>query len=166
MDDKTLFGGKTLVASRQLSKITTEAAKRFSFETTHNFKQSRDSKSTATKSGSVNASGSLETTLSIELLSNSGDALQIQKAAMASGETMEYWRIFGDQVGSAADTVKAQYMRGKVTSYEEDADADGFVTAKMEVAVDGKPQDGEVAYSEDVDGQYVFTDLKPVAGQG
>lgn len=167
---KTVYGGKVIIASRPLAKQGTDAGLKFAFETTHNYKKSRDSKATATKSGTVNAQGTLETTLKVEMVANDGDVIKMQEAAMNSGEKMEYWRIFTGVQGSAQGTVKATYMQGTVTSFEEDADADAFSTASVEVAVDGIPVDGEVTFdASTTDSQYGFTGIEkvttPPAGQ-
>lgn len=156
------YGGKIIIASRKLSAHGTTSGLKFAFETTHDYSKSRDNNSTSTKSGTLNAPGSLETTLSIDMVSNDSATLKMQQDAIDSGEVMEYWRIFTGIQGSTPGNVKATYMQGTVTSYEESADADDFATATIEVAVNGKPIDGEVTYDVTAAGaQYAFTDLNP-----
>lgn len=163
----TINGKKIIIASRPLAKQGTDSAISFSYETTHNYKKSRDSKSTATKSGTLNAQGALETTLKVEMVTSDAAGLKAQENAMDSGEKMEYWRIFVSEKGSADGKVKATYMQGTLTSFEEDADADSFSTATVEVAIDGTPVDGEVTFdSSATDAQYAFTDLNKVSVSG
>lgn len=157
------YGGKIIIASRKLSAQGTTAGLKFAFETTHDFSKSRDNNSTATKSGTLNAPSSLQTTLSIDMVSNDSATLKMQEDAIDSGEVMEYWRIFTGEQGSTAGKVKATYMQGTVTSYEENADADDFATATVEVAVNGVPVDGEVTYDAAAEeAQYAFTGLEAV----
>ena len=157
------YGGKIIIASRKLSAQGTDAGLKFAFETTHDYTKSRDNNSTATKSGTLNAPGSLETTLSIDMVSNDSATLKMQQDAIDSGEVMEYWRIFTGIKGSTTGKVKATYMQGTVTSYEENADADDFATATVEIAVNGKPVDGEVTFDATAtDAQYAFTGLEKV----
>ena len=163
----TNYGGKIIIASRELSKQGTDAGIKFSYETTHDYQKSRDNNSTATKSGTVNAPGSLETTLKVDMVANDSATLKAQENAMDSGEVMEYWRIFTGLPGSTSGKVKATYMQGTVTSYEENADADNFATASIEIAVNGVPVDGEVTFdSSATDAQYAFTGLEAVTTGG
>lgn len=154
------YGGKIIIASRKLSEKAKNAGLKFAFETTHDYSKSRDNNSTATKSGTLNAPGSLETTLSIDMVSNDSSTLKMQQDAIDSGEVMEYWRIFTGISGSLGK-VKATYMQGTVTSYEESADADDFATATVEIAINGKPVDGEVTFdAKATDAQYAFAGLE------
>lgn len=160
----TNYGGKIIIASRELSEQGTAAGIKFSYETTHDYQKSRDNNSTATKSGTVNAPGSLETTLKVDMVANDSATLKAQENAMDSGEVMEYWRIFTGIKGADGTKVKATYMQGTVTSYEENADADNFATASIEIAVNGVPVDGEVTFdSSATDAQYAFTGLEAVS---
>lgn len=157
------YGGKIIIASRKLSAQGKDAGLKFAFETTHDYSKSRDNNSTATKSGTLNAPGSLETTLSIDMVSNDSATLKMQQDAIDSGEVMEYWRIFTGIKGTGLGKVKATYMQGTVTSYEENADADEFATATVEIAVNGKPVDGDVTFDATAtDAQYAFTGLEKV----
>lgn len=157
------YGGKIIIASRKLSAQGTEAGLKFAFETTHDYSKKRDNKSTSTKSGPLNAPGSLETTLKIEMVSNDSATLKMQQDAIDSGEVMEYWRIFTGIQGSTTGKVKATYMQGSVKTYEESADSDDFATASIEIAVNGKPVDGEVTFDATAtNAQYAFTGLEKV----
>lgn len=160
------YGGKIIIASRKLSAQGTTAGIKFSYETTHDYQKSRDNNSTATKSGTLNAPGSLETTLKVDMVANNSATLKLQEDAMDSGEVMEYWRIFTGIQGADSTKVKATYMQGTVTSYEENADADNFATASIEIAVNGVPVDGEVTFdSSQTDAQYAFTGLEAVSSK-
>lgn len=159
------YGGKIIIASRKLSAQGTDEGIKFSYETKHDYQKSRDNNSTATKSGTLNAPGTLKTTLKVDMVANNSATLKVQQDAMDSGEVMEYWRIFTG-ITTTTGKVKATYMQGTVTSYEENADADNFATASIEVAVNGKPVDGEVTFDgSQTDAQYAFTDLQKVAGK-
>lgn len=56
-----------------------------------------------------------------------------------------------------------EYMRGRINDFDENADADDFVTLSLAVNVDGKPQKGEGEFSvAENERGYKFRDLSVV----
>jgi len=161
MADNTDYGGKVIIASRKQSDATTATGMKFSYETTHELKASRDQNDTATKDGTIFSAGNDTYDLSFEMISSDADVLKAQKDALKNNDLMEYWRIFLDRRDENGN-VAMEYMQGHVSSFDESADADDFMSAKVEVTINGKPQDGYGTFSALGNGnQYQFTDLNP-----
>lgn len=166
MADNTDYGGKVIIASRKKSDEAALEGVKFSYETTHELKASRDQNDTATKDGTIFSAGNDTYDLSFEMISSDVAVLKAQKDALKNNDLMEYWRIFLDRP-TTDGKFEMEYMQGHVSSFDESADADDFMTAKVEVTVDGKPQDGTGSFTVTAGGnQYDFRDLSKVAASG
>lgn len=156
----TDFGGKVVIAARLLEDAAKSAGQKFAFETTHEYHKTRDSNDTATKDGVIYSYGDVSTELTVEMISSDFALKNMMEKAIDNNLIVEFWRIFTDRKGKAEGSYVMQYMRGRINDYDENADADDFVTLSLDVNIDGKPQTGEGAF-EAVDGDegYAFRDL-------
>ena len=162
---KTDFGGKVVIAARLLDDASKSAGQKFAFETTHEYHKTRDSNDTATKDGVIYSYGDVATELTVEMISSDFALKDMMESAIDNNSIVEFWRIFTDRKGKTEGSYVMEYMRGRINDYDENADADDFVTLSLDVNIDGKPQKGEGAFAlTDNDKGYEFRDLSVVAG--
>ena len=160
----TDFGGKVVIAARLLDDASKSAGQKFAFETTHEYHKTRDSNDTATKDGTIYSYGDVTTELTVEMISSDFALKDMMESAIDNNSIVEFWRIFTDRKGKASGSYVMEYMRGRINDYDENADADDFVTLSLDVNVDGKPQKGEGTFTPtDNDKGYEFRDLSIVS---
>lgn len=165
----TDFGGKVVIAARLLNDASKSAGQKFAFETTHEYHKTRDSNDTATKDGVIYSYGDVATELTVEMISSDFALKDMMESAIDNNSIVEFWRIFTNRPGKTSGSYVMEYMRGRINDFDENADADDFVTLSLDVNVDGKPQKGEGAFTITDNGAgYEFRDLSVVtepAGQ-
>lgn len=165
----TDFGGKVVIAARLLDDASKSAGQKFAFETTHEYHKTRDSNDTATKDGVIYSYGDVATELTVEMISSDFALKDMMEGAIDNNSIVEFWRIFTNRPGKTSGSYVMEYMRGRLNDFDENADADDFVTLSLDVNIDGKPQKGEGAFTITDNGAgYEFRDLSVVtapAGQ-
>lgn len=165
----TDFGGKVVIAARLLDDASKSAGQKFAFETTHEYHKTRDSNDTATKDGVIYSYGDVATELTVEMISSDFALKDMMESAIDNNSIVEFWRIFTNRPGKTSGSYVMEYMRGRINDFDENADADDFVTLSLDVNIDGKPQKGEGAFTITDNGAgYEFRDLSVVtapAGQ-
>ena len=159
----TDFGGKVVIAARLLDDASKSAGQKFAFETTHEYHKTRDSNDTATKDGVIYSYGDVATELTVEMISSDFALKDMVESAIDNNSIVEFWRIFTNCPGKTSGSYVMEYMRGRLNDFDENADADDFVTLSLDVNVDGKPQKGEGAFTITDNGAgYEFRDLSVV----
>lgn len=159
----TDFGGKVVIAARLLDDASKSAGQKFAFETTHEYHKTRDSNDTATKDGVIYSYGDVATELTVEMISSDFALKDMMESAIDNNSIVEFWRIFTNRPGKTSGSYVMEYMRGRINDFDENADADDFVTLSLDVNVDGKPQKGEGAFTITDNGAgYEFRDLSVV----
>lgn len=159
----TDFGGKVVIAARLLNDASKSAGQKFAFETTHEYHKTRDSNDTATKDGVIYSYGDVATELTVEMISSDFALKDMMESAIDNNSIVEFWRIFTNRPGKTSGSYVMEYMRGRLNDFDENADADDFVTLSLDVNVDGKPQKGEGAFTITDNGAgYEFRDLSVV----
>lgn len=159
----TDFGGKVVIAARLLDDAGKSAGQKFAFETTHEYHKTRDSNDTATKDGVIYSYGDVATELTVEMISSDFALKDMMEDAIDNNSIVEFWRIFTDRPGKTEGSYFMEYMRGRLNDFDENADADDFVTLSLDVNIDGKPQKGEGAFSTTGNEKgYEFRDLSVV----
>lgn len=145
---------------------TKEAAKLL-FQTEHAIERSIDGgDSTATKDGPFTSPGTPTQEIPFSsLVAREDTVAALLKDAFWKQEVLEVWTI--DKGAEAVESkYPATYCRGKLTEFNETANAEDLVELEGTIVVDGVPQDGEATLSaqqaEVV--QYVFTDTVENAG--
>lgn len=156
----TDFGGKVVIAARLLDDASKSAGQKFAFETTHEYHKTRDSNDTATKDGVIYSYGDVATELTVEMISSDIALKDMMESAIDNNSIVEFWRIFTNRPGKTSGSYVMEYMRGRINDFDENADADDFVTLSLDVNIDGKPQKGEGAFAvADGNNGYTFRDL-------
>lgn len=159
----TDFGGKVVIAARLLDDASKSAGQKFAFETTHEYHKTRDSNDTATKDGVIYSYGDVATELTVEMISSDFALKDMMEGAIDNNSIIEFWRIFTNRPGKTSGSYVMEYMRGRLNDFDENADADDFVTLSLDVNIDGKPQKGEGAFTITDNGSgYEFRDLSVV----
>lgn len=159
----TDFGGKVVIAARLLNDASKSAGQKFAFETTHEYHKTRDSNDTATKDGVIYSYGDVATELTVEMISSDIALKDMMEGAIDNNSIVEFWRIFTNRPGKTSGSYVMEYMRGRINDFDENADADDFVTLSLDVNIDGKPQKGEGAFTITDNGTgYEFRDLSVV----
>lgn len=159
----TDFGGKVVIAARLLDDAAKSTGQKFAYETTHEYHKTRDSNDTATKDGVIYSYGDVATELTVEMISSDIALKDMMESAIDNNSIVEFWRIFTNRPGKTSGSYVMEYMRGRLNDFDENADADDFVTLSLDVNVDGKPQKGEGAFTLTDNGAgYEFRDLSVV----
>lgn len=159
----TEFGKKVVIAARLLDDASKSAGQKFAFENTHEYQKTRDSNDTPTKDGVVYSYGDVSTELSVEMISSDSTLVDMLENAIDNNLIVEFWRIYMDRPGKTEGSYVMDYMRGRLNSYDSNADADDFVTLSIDANIDGKPQKGEGTLTiADDDKGYEFRDLSVV----
>jgi TP901-1 family phage major tail protein len=154
-------GGKAIVFARPFSKQAAMVGTKVAYQTTYGYKLSRDSKSEDTKDGKISKGGSLDGTLSMEMLASNQDLLNDIEDTVVKGNSMEFWIVYTDTPGSFTNKYAARYMVADITSHEETGDSDNSVSLKLEATIkDGYARRGEVTLSlDEANSGYKFKDL-------
>lgn len=159
----TDFGGKVVIAARLLDDEAKSTGQKFAYETTHEYHKTRDSNSTPTKDVVVYSYGDVTTELTVEMISSDFALKDMMESAIDNNSIVEFWRIFTNRPGKTSGSYVMEYMHGRINDFDENADADDFVTLSLDVNIDGKPQKGEGVFTvADGNNGYTFRDLSAV----
>lgn len=155
-------GKQVILLVRRLDEATTKAAAKPLFQIEHSISYERSLDATQTKDGAVNSDGGLEVTLSLTGLASKDDTNEYMKKAVKDGQKMEFWSIDLSQPGTEENVgkYKAEYMQGKVASWEVPYNVEDLVEISTEAKIDGVPQEGYATADPSVieKAQYVFAD--------
>ena len=160
---KVLKGEKTLLFARKHADAATKEMQLVPYQTGLTFDPSRDSDSTATKSGSVNTTSSVETDLEVNFLNNTSEVADVLLQALFDGTQMDMEIVRTDRQNDKGE-YEAWYMQGSVSEDSNDNDADDSSTRDVSFAVDGTPKHGWTAFTPDqqADVDYLFKGLAAV----
>lgn len=169
---QTLQGMNALLYVRLLKNAEKEDGQLIPMQTSLSFDPQRDSDSTATKSGNVATTSSIETELKAEFIDNISKISDDLYESLLNNERVEVWKINKDRV-NATGQYFAWYMRGVVTEDSNDNDVDDNSTREVTFTVDGTPKRGWLTLPESAQEEldYVFRGIGKVgdgdtAGQG
>lgn len=161
-------GKQVILLVRRLDEAKTKAAAKPLFQIEHTISYERSLDTTQTKDGAVNSDGGLEVTLSLSGLASKDDTNEYMKKAVKDGAIMEFWSVDLSQEGTGDDAgkYKADYMRGKVSSWEIPYNVEDLVEVSTEASIDGVPQEGYATVDAAIieKAQYVFADTTVAAG--
>ncbi|CAH1853719.1 phage major tail protein, TP901-1 family [Convivina intestini] len=166
-DLKAKSGGKAFVFVRLRESESKVRGIKPAYQTSYSYKLSRDKKSEDTKDGKVQKGGSLDGTLSMELLASNQDILKDLDDAITKDKEVEIWIAYTDTTGTRAGTYEGRYMRAHMTSAEETGDSDNSVSLKLEASINGgyaRKGDLSLDANSDTDVSYDFQDLGVVTG--
>ena len=148
-----LDGKSSVLMVRKLVDAAKMPAQLIPYQTSLSFDPSVDSDTTATKSGTIASSSSVETELEFEFTNNTHFMADELRHALFHGAKMEMWIINKDRLKLNADgstkSAYAWYMRGNVQEDSNDNDADDLSTRDVTFTVDGIPSDGWINLSGD-----------------
>lgn len=155
------FGKDRILFIRKLG--SNNKATRIAYQVEHELEYKRKSDSEATKDGSVVTSKGLETTLSLKAISGRTDIDLMLENAVRNDDTLEFWDVDLKGKPSTPGKLPAKYMRGKLSSWKVPADVEKLIEQSAEVAIIGKPVDGEVTLTVEQSEElaYQFTDINP-----
>ena len=159
-------GDKLVFYYRLLKNEKTKDAMMIGYQTEGGENLSRDSDTTATKSGPIPVPGTLEVELSFTaLVEKNGTAEKELKSALYDSEKVEIWLVNLGRPSTEANKYDASYYQGIVSQFEKSADADDFATYATTFKGEGKPQDGYVTVTKEEEEAlaYAFRDLAKVA---
>lgn len=155
-------GKQVILLVRRLDEAKTKAAAKPLFQIEHTISYERSLDTTQTKDGAVNSDGGLEVTLSLTGLASKDDENEYMKKAVKDGAIMEFWSVDLSQKGTSGNEgkYKAEYMRGKVASWEVPYNVEDLVEISTEASIDGVPQEGYATVESSIieKAQYVFAD--------
>lgn len=158
---QVLQGIDKLAYYRKLDNAATEEGHLLPYQTTHKFDPSKKVDTTATKSGSVASSASVETDFEQEFLDSTSAIADQFYDSLFNDEILEVWLVSRKRK-NATGQLFAWYFRAKVNEDENDNDADDLSTRDVSFTVIGKPQRGWLTLpdgaQEEID--YVFRGLK------
>ena len=158
-------GDKLVFYYRLLKNEKTKDAMMIGYQTEGGENLSRDSDTTATKSGPIPVPGTLEVELSFTaLVEKNGTAEKELKSALYDSEKVEIWLVNLGRPSTEANKYDASYYQGIVSQFEKSADADDFATYATTFKGEGKPQDGYVTVTKEEEEAlaYAFRDLAKV----
>lgn len=160
-----LQGIDTLLFARKLSEAGKTAGQLIPYQTSLKFDPQRKSDSNATKSGSVTTSSSIETDLEVEFINNWSKIADQLTDSLMDGDKMEFWIIYRKRV-NADGKYYAIYMRGTVSEDSQSADPDDTNNRDTTISVDGTPQRGWTALTDDQQQQvaYIFRGVGVIEG--
>lgn len=163
---KVLKGVKTLLFARKHADAATKEMQLVPYQTGLTFDPSRDSDSTATKSGSVSTASSVETDLEVNFLNNTSEVSDILLQALLDGTDMDMEIVHADRKNDDGK-YEAWYMQGHVSEDSNDNDADDSSTRDVSFAVDGTPKHGWTTFTPDqqADVDYLFKGLTAVTDE-
>lgn len=157
---QVLQGIDTLLFSRLLEKASKEEGHLIPYQTSLNFDPQRDSDSTATKSGNVATTSSLETDLEVEFVNNISKISDDLYTSLFKNKKVENWIVYRKRRNSEGKYY-AIYMRGTVTEDSNDNDPDDNSTRDVTFTIDGTPKFGWLELPEKAQAEvdYVFRGL-------
>lgn len=165
---EAITGKNRIILLRALSAQGTENAGRLTFQTEHEKSSSRDSESTATKDGNINALSEEAVEFSISTLLAQEDATRDKiEVAYHKGELVEIWDINRTAPAPESDTENAgkypaTYYQGYITEWNESAPVDGNVELSLSLVINGAGVKGftELSQEQEEVAMYDFTDTK------
>lgn len=154
---QTLQGIDTLLYTRLLKHASKEDGQLIPYQTSLSFDPQRDSDSTATKSGNVATTSSLETDLEVEFINNISKVSDELLDSLINNEKIEAWIVYRKRRNSEGKYY-AIYMRGTVTEDSNDNDADDASTRDVTFTIEGTPKRGWLELPEKAQAEidYVF----------
>ena len=169
---QALQGMNALLYVRLLKNAGKEDGQLIPMQTSLSFDPKRDSDSTATKSGNVTTTSSIETELKAEFIDNISKISDELYDSLINNERVEVWKINLDRI-NAQGQYFAWYMRGTVTEDSNDNDADDNSTREVTFSIDGTPKRGWLTLPESAKEEldYVFRGIVKIddsnqTGQG
>lgn len=138
---QVLQGIDTLLFARLLENASKEEGSLIPYQTSLSFDPQRDSDSTATKSGNVATTSSLETDLEVEFVNNISKISDDLYTSLFKNKKVETWIVYRKRK-NAAGKYYAIYMRGTVTEDSNDNDPDDNSTRDVTFTIDGTPKFG------------------------
>ena len=162
---QTLQGMNALMYIRLLKNADKEQGQLVPMQTSLTFDPQRKSDSTATKSGNVATTSSIETKLKVEFIDNISKVSDDLYESLLKNERVEVWKINRDRVNEKGQYF-AWYMRGYVTEDSNDNDADDNSTREIDFTVDGTPKRGWLTLPDSAQEEldYVFRGIGQVSG--
>lgn len=161
-----ISGSDVIVAVRKLSEAATKNAYIIPFQTDGDFDSSRDSDSTATKSGAVSTVGEVSTDFSVSVIDSTDPVLDLLEDSLYNKTKLEFWRIKLNKKDASSSKVFAHYLQGTVSEDSQSASAGSDSTREFKVAVDGTPKRGYTTLPEAVQNEidYVFKGISKTTG--
>lgn len=159
-------GKNRIILMRALSAQATEDAGRLTFQVEHEKSSSRDSESTATKDGNINALSEETVEYSLSTLLAQEDATRDKiETAYHNGELVEIWDINKTVKETAepnAGKYPCTYYQGYITEWNESAAVDGNVELSLSLVINGAGVKGftEISAEQEEVVMYDFTDTK------
>jgi TP901-1 family phage major tail protein len=163
---QVLQGLDTLAYIRLLKNAAKERGQLIPYQTSLDFDPQRDSDSTATKSGNVATTSSLETDLEVEFINNISKVSDDMYDSLIKNEKIEVWIVYRKRRNEKGQYF-AWYMRGTVTEDESDNDPDDNSTRDATFTIDGTPQRGWLTLPDEAEEElaYVFRGLGAIDGE-
>lgn len=154
---QVLQGIDTLLYARLLENADKESGQLIPYQTSLSFDPQRDSDSTATKSGNVATTSSLETDLEAEFIDNISKISDDLYTSLFKNKKVELWIVKRKRINDKGQYF-AWYMRGTVTEDSNDNDPDDNSTRDVTFTIDGTPKRGWLTLPEDAQEEidYVF----------
>lgn len=162
---QALQGIDTLLYARLLENASKEDGHLLPFQTSLSFDPQRDSDSTATKSGNVATTSSLETDLEVEFVDNISKIADDLYTSLFKNKKIECWIVKRKRINDKGQFF-AWYMRGTVTEDSNDNDPDDNATRDVTFTIDGTPKRGWLTLPESAQEEidYVFRGIGKVEG--
>lgn len=160
---QVLQGIDTLLFARLLENAGKEEGRLIPYQTSLSFDPQRDSDSTATKSGNVATTSSLETNLEVEFVNNISKISDDLYTSLFKNKKVETWIVYRKRRNDEGKYY-AIYMRGTVTEDSNDNDPDDNSTRDVTFTIDGTPKFGWLALPEKAQAEvdYVFRGLETI----
>jgi len=138
-------GKQTVYLYRILSESATQNASILAYVTENGKSISTDTETTATKDGTVVTAGIpvIEITSTSMLPVGSVMIDKLQKAQL-EGAVIEIWEANLAEKAGGTNRFKGTYYRGKISSFEKNSPADGYVELSHTFSIDGVGVDGSV----------------------
>lgn len=158
-------GINKILLFRLLSQAEEGAAAKLVFQTGHTFNLSRSIDKVATKDGSLNKVGQLETEVSIEAIQAKNDPVATMlRDAVIKGQKLELWEVTIDEDLKVGNKYPAVYAQGYLDSWEWDAEVEDESTVSSTFHVELEPQFGETELTAEQEEavQYAFRDTAAV----
>lgn len=136
-----LKGKDIVVFVRKLSEAKQKDGYLIPYQTDGDFDQSKDSDSTATKSGNVATIGAPQTDFSIKVLDSEDPVLDLLEDSYYNDTVLEFWRV---KLGKKNEGGKyfAHYMQGTISEDSQSASSDDNGEREFTVSVNGTPKRG------------------------
>ena len=160
---QVLQGIDTLLFARLLENAGKEEGRLIPYQTSLSFDPQRDSDSTATKSGNVATTSSLETNLEVEFVNNISKISDDLYTSLFKNKKVETWIVYRKRRNDEGKYY-AIYMRGTVTEDINDNDPDDNSTRDVTFTIDGTPKFGWLTLPEKAQAEvdYVFRGLETI----